>query len=186
VEYTVVATPTTFGLTKGAQTRTWKYIAVTICSGQGGVYTGLGGNGSNGVYFWAAGGGNANGIGTTIGNSSWQNAINQSGAGVGGNLQLPTTFTDFQTGVSVTGEINPGESWCAGNWENRPFWDGFGTFPDDEIPGTRDGLLRLPCTNFLEVDGPQGSYYTTTITKTAGDGTGLPLDPPVQNYAFTQ
>ena len=186
VEYTVVATPTTFGLTKGAQLRTWKYIAVTICSGQGGVYTSLGGNGSNGVYIWSAGGGNANGIGTTIGNSSWQNAINQSGAGAGGNLQLPTSFQDLETGVSVTGEINPGESQCAGNWAMMPFWDGFGTFPDDVFPGTRDNLLQLPCTNFLEVDGPNGSYYTTTITKTAGDGTGLPLDPPVQNYAFTQ
>ena len=193
VEYTVVRTPTASGIAAGKTTLTWKTIVVSICSGDAGVFTGLGGNGSNGVYFWAAGGGTEGAVfgeGTTLGNSSWQRCINESGAGNGGNLQLPTIGDGTLGNFDIFNNVNPGATTCEGNWAMNPFWDDLGDplqMGPGQWLGARSQLLNMQCTEFLDNNGPQGSYYNIgTITKTAGDGTGNPLNPPVQNYAFTQ
>jgi len=186
-EYTVTASPNRAGL----PVLTWKYIVVVICEGAAGVDSSFGGNSANGIYVWSAGGGTTGSIageGFTSGNSSWENCIAQSGAGESGNLQLPTVSG---IGGTVTGQINPNVSNCESNWAKGYAWDDIGNYLDPTVellPGFRTELLLMPCCDLnvgLGQGGSGNNNYSTTIVKTAGVGTGLPLNPPVANYVFT-
>ena len=170
---------------------TWKYIVVVICEGAAGVDSSFGGNSANGIYVWSAGGGTTGAIageGTLSGNPSWENCIAQSGAGESGNLQLPTVSG---IGGTVTGQINPNVSNCESNWAKGYAWDDIGNYLDPTVellPGFRTELLLMPCCDLnvgLGQGGSGAANYSTTIVKTAGVGTGLPLNPPVANYVFT-
>ncbi len=96
----------------------------------------------------------------TENNPSWQNCVASAG---GTNIVLQ----------------GPGD--CSGGFEGPNYlWDDLSTgVGGDIIAGERSLLLDVPCADITL------SNYNITIQTTAGTGTGVPLNPPVQNYVFS-
>ena len=176
-EYTVTGTPTSSGINAGYQEVIRKYIVVSICEGAAG-YLAPWGNGSNGNWVFMAGSGD-----TGVANPSWQEAINQNGNQTNILLDpISSTPNPYWT----PGGTPP---LCSGQWLQGAGWDDITDVTDliTVYPGLRSIILEGqgpfpggPCS-------PQAPNwaYTSTIVKSAGTGTGVPLDPPVENYVFT-
>ena len=177
-EYTVTGTPTSSGSNAGYQEVIRKYIVVSICEEAAG-YLPPWGNGANGNWVFMAGSGD-----TGVANPSWQEAINQNGNQT--NILLDPITAPPNPYWTPGGSLPP---ICSGKWLRGGTWDD--TFDVSDLltvyPGLRSIILEGmgpfpggPCS-------PQAPNwaYTSTIVKSAGTGTGVPLDPPVENYVFT-
>ena len=79
---------------------------------------------------------------------------------------------------------------CNGLWHNGGIWDDTEDLSDllTVWPGLRskimNGAHNLPAGPCSPSQVPYWAY-NTTIVKSAGTGTGVPLNPPVENYVFT-
>ena len=180
-EYTVTGTPTDSGINAGYQEVIRKYIVVSICEGVAGLAVPWG-NGSNGIWLFAAGSGDSG-----VANPSWQEAINQNGNQTNIVIDpIPSSPNPYWDGQNINGGIG---QICNGKWYQGLTWDDL-VDPTDILNywiGLRTIILQGqgpfpagPCS----LSAPSWAY-TSTIVKSAGTGTGVPLNPPVENYVFT-
>ena len=158
-----------------------KYIVVSICEGVAGLAVPWG-NGSNGIWLFAAGSGDSG-----VANPSWQEAINQNGNQTNIVIDpIPSSPNPYWDGQNINGGIG---QICNGKWYQGLTWDDL-VDPTDILNywiGLRTIILQGqgpfpagPCS----LSAPSWAY-TSTIVKSAGTGTGVPLNPPVENYVFT-